>query len=130
MQFDNGFYAELVDPSGDLATEVLVDPRTGGVQVEFGPAMMWNTAYGMHPARAGAASIGGEQAQAKADRWLQANRSGERAGGADAFPGYYTLHTLRGDQVVGMLSVNATTGAIWYHTWHGRFIAMNDPDTE
>jgi hypothetical protein len=130
MQFDNGFYAELVDPSGDLATEVLVDPRTGGTQVEFGPAMMWNTAYGMHPARAGAATISGEQAQAIADRWLKANRSGERAGDADAFPGYYTLHTPRGDQVVGMLSVNATTGAVWYHSWHGRFIAMNDHDTE
>jgi hypothetical protein len=57
MQFDNGFYAELADPSGNLATEVLVDPRTGAVQVEFGPAMMWNTTYGMHPARAGAATV-------------------------------------------------------------------------
>jgi hypothetical protein len=23
----------------------------------------------------------------------------------------------------GMLPVNATTGQVWYHTWHGRFIA-------
>jgi hypothetical protein len=41
-------------------------------------------------------------------------------------PGYYTLHTLRGEQVVGMISVNAATGAVWPHTWHGRFIAMTD----
>jgi hypothetical protein len=115
MQFDNGFYAELTDPSGNLATEVLVDPNSGNVQVEYGPAMMWNTAYGMRPARAGVATISGEQAQAIADR-LAANRPGEHAGTADAFPGYYTLHTLRGDQVVGMLSVNATTGAVWYHS--------------
>jgi len=27
---------------------------------------------------------------------------------------------------VGMLSVNATTGAVWYHTWHGTFIAKED----
>jgi hypothetical protein len=131
MQFDNGFYAELVDPSGDLASEVLIDPRTGGVQVEFGPAMMWNTAYGMHPARVGAAAIEGEQAQAIADRWLRSNRPGEHAGEADVFPGYYTLHTLRGDQIVGMLSVHAGTGAVWYHSWHGRFIAMTEhPDAE
>jgi hypothetical protein len=25
-----------------------------------------------------------------------------------------------------MLSVNATTGAVWYHTWHGTFIAKED----
>jgi len=128
MQFDNGFYAELAEPSGNLATEVLIDPRTGAVQVEFGPAMMWNTAYGMRPVGAGTATVGGEQAQVIADRWLQPNRPGEHAGVADAFPGYYTVHTLRGDQVAGMLSVNAATGAVWYHGWHGRFIAMNEHD--
>lgn len=130
MQFDNGFYAELAEPSGDLATEVLIDPRSGAVQVEFGPAMMWNTTYGMHPAGAGAATVSGEEAQAIADRWLQANRPGEHAGEADAFPGYYTVHTLRGDQVAGMLSVNAATGAVWYHNWHGDFVAMQDHDSE
>lgn len=133
MQFDNGFYAELINPSGDLASEVLIDPRTGGVQVEFGPAMMWNTAYGMHPARVGAATatIDGGQAQAIAGQWLRSNRPGEHAGEADVLPGYYTLHTLRGDQIVGMLSVHAGTGAVWYHSWHGRFIAMNEhPETE
>jgi hypothetical protein len=130
MQFDNGFYAELVDPSGRLATEVLVDPRTGAVQVEFGPAMMWNTDYGMHPGRARAAAITPEQAQAIANEWLQSRRPGERAGSAEGFPGYYTLHTLRGNRVVGMLSINATTGAVWYHSWHGRFIAITERHTE
>jgi hypothetical protein len=95
MQFDNGFYVELVDPSGDLATEVLVDSRTGVVQVEFGPAMMWNTAYGMHPARADEAGIGGERARVIADQWLEGNRPGEHAGDAEVFPGYYTLHPAR-----------------------------------
>jgi hypothetical protein len=110
MQFDNGFYAELADPSGVLATEVLVDPGTGSVQVEFGPAMMWNTAYEMHRTRTGVAVVSGEQAKAIADRWLEANRTGEHVGDAEAFPGYYTMHTLRGEQVVGMLSVHAVSG--------------------
>jgi hypothetical protein len=129
MQFDNGFYAELVDPAGDLATEVLVDPRTGTVRVEWGPAMMWNTAYGMHPARAAAATVTPGQARVAADEWLGDNRPGEHTGDAEVFPGYYTLHTLRGEQVAGMLSVNASSGAVWYHSWHGRFIAMNEHDT-
>lgn len=126
MQFDNGFYAELVDPAGDLATEVLVDPRTGGAQVEWGPAMMWNIAYGMHSSGARSDQvIGPDQARAIADQWLRDNRPAEHADEAEAFPGYYTLHTLRGAQIVGMLSVHATTGAVWHHSWHGRFIAMN-----
>jgi len=47
-----------------------------------------------------------------------------RAGQADTFPGYYTIHALEGDRVAGMLSVNAYTGAVWYHWWHGRFLSM------
>lgn len=125
MQFDNGFYAELADPSGTLATEVLIDPDTGDVQIEYGPAMMWNAAYGMHP-RPGVETVSAEQAAAIADEWLETHRPGEHADDVDAFPGYYTLHTLRDDQVVGMVSVNAITGAVWPHTWHGRFIAMTD----
>jgi hypothetical protein len=126
MQFDNGFYAELAEPSGSLATEVLVDPVSGRVQLEYGPAMMWNTAYGMHAGRAEATTVSAGQATDIADRWLEANRPGEHAGDAEAFPGYYTLHTLRDDQVVGMLSVHATTGDVWYHSWHGRFIDMTE----
>jgi hypothetical protein len=127
MQFDNGFYAELADRAGTLATEVLIDPDTGDVQIEYGPAMMWNTAYGMHPARAAAPAVSVGQAKTIADQWLAANRPGEHASDAEAFPGYYTLHTLsRDDQVVGMLSVHASAGTVWPHTWHGRFIAMTD----
>ena len=47
MQFERNFYAKLVDSSGNGATEVLVDPSTGVVSIEYGPAMMWNTRYGI-----------------------------------------------------------------------------------
>ena len=43
-----------------------------------------------------------------------------------AFPGYYTLHTLEDDRIEGMLSVNAVTGAVWYHGWHGEFQEMSE----
>lgn len=127
MQFSNGYYAELVDSTDNGATEVLIDPTSGSVQVEFGPAMMWNTRYGMMSTnRPAPAAIGPQQAQQLADQWLQYNQPGLHAADATAFPGYYTLHTLRGDQVVGMLSVNAQSGAVWYHTWHGQFVDMQE----
>ncbi|MEV6053596.1 hypothetical protein [Streptomyces sp. NPDC052107] len=50
MRFSNGYYAELLDHDGRPATEVLIDPGSGTVHLEYGPAMMWNTVYGMMPA--------------------------------------------------------------------------------
>jgi hypothetical protein len=124
--FDNGFYVELKDGAGNSATEVLVDPAGGAVSTEPGPAMMWNTRYGMHPAANVAAAVSAEQAGRLADGWLSANRPGRHAEAADAYPGYYTIEFTRGGTVDGMLSINATTGQVWYHSWHGRFIARED----
>jgi hypothetical protein len=45
---------------------------------------------------------------------------------AEAFYGYYTLHTLKNGQVERMLSVNGYAGAVWYHTWHGPFLGMKE----
>jgi hypothetical protein len=45
---------------------------------------------------------------------------------ADTFPGYYTLHIERDGDVIGMLSVNAYTGDVFLHHWHGDFIEMVD----
>ena len=158
MRFENNYYAELVGPGGDKATEVLVNPATGAVWLEYGPAMMWNTRYGMMGGSSGAGgmmgggpgsggmtvggyrgdptwapspettkpSVSAQKATAVAVRWLAREGSGLRAGTADAFPGYYTLHVLKGDRVAGMLSVNAYTGAVWYHWWHGRFLSMTE----
>ena len=60
-----------------------------------------------------------------AQGYLDRTGSGLTAGpDADAFYGYYTLHTVRDGKIVGMLSVNGETGAVWPHTWHGEFIGM------
>jgi hypothetical protein len=156
MQFDNHFYAELADADGDLATEVLVDPRGGAVAIEPGPAMMWNTRYGMMGGRGGmmggAGMMGGSggspyggmmgadptwpgerdrrdvsesEARTLGDRWLRAAGSELRVSEPESFPGYYTLHTTRDGRVTGMLSVSASTGAVWPHWWHGRFVRMS-----
>lgn len=166
MQFERNYYAKLVDRKGDGATEVLVDPASGAVSIEYGPAMMWNTRYGMHaagaammgtygrgmmrpsgngrgmmggaagggmmsgaqvagaPAASGPVSLGA--ARTLAQRWLDANEAGVRVEtGGDAFPGYFTFELLTGGRISGMLSVNASSGAVWRHWWHGAFVAMS-----
>jgi len=171
MRFANNYYAEL-EEKGRPATEVLVDPSSGAVWLEYGPAMMWNTRFGMmsdfrlHGRSGmmgggmmdggsgmmgggmmggamtdGAGMMGGAgtplareaqdgevtaaEAQAIAQRFVEAQDPALTVDEAEPFPGYYTLHTLRNGKVTGMLSVHATTGAVWYHWWHGRFVSMD-----
>ncbi|HEX5997606.1 MAG TPA: hypothetical protein VFY84_20910 [Jiangellales bacterium] len=127
MQFANGYYAELTTTAGRGATEVLIDPANGGVSIEYGPAMMWNARNGMHAgATTGTARVSATEATTIVQRWLDQQGTGLAAGEADEFPGYYTLHTLRDGKPVGMMSVNAYTGAVWDHTWHGTFVTMSE----
>lgn len=125
MRFENHYYAELEDSEGANVTEVLVDPRTGGVRTEFGPAMMWNTGLGISSGASRSPQLSADQARGAAERELPA---GMTLGPAEAFPGYYTMHTLRDGQIQGMLSVHAVTGDVWDHTWHGRFVEMSEPE--
>ena len=138
MQFEANYYAIVKDTStGNGAFELLANPQTGAVFPEVGPNMMWNTEYG-HMAT-GFGMMGGrwqqpteqptvsaDQAQQIAQQWLDKNQSGSTPEAADIFPGYYTLHITKNGQVTGMLSVNAYTGQVWFHTWHGVFVASTE----
>ncbi len=129
MWFDNGFYVELKDNAGQPATEVIVDPRTGAVSTEPGPAMMWNTRFGMM--RTGETGgpggpVDSTKARGIATSRLASNRPGSTVRSIDAYPGYFTLDLQLNGVVSGMMSVSSSTGAVWYHTWHGAFIAMED----
>ncbi|WP_328835190.1 hypothetical protein [Streptomyces europaeiscabiei] len=126
MQFSKNFYAELQTPAGRLATEILIDPADGDTGIEYGPAMMWNTDYGMHHGGRPQTRISPAQAQDRGEIWLRQRDSDLTVGAAEAYPGYYTLHTLRSGKITGMLSVNASTGAVWDHSWHGRYIATSE----
>ena len=64
------------------------------------------------------------QARRIANDWLAVQGKGLRAGEPGAMPGYFTMDTSRNGKIDGMLSVNARTGAVWYHWWHGKFVAM------
>lgn len=124
MEFDNHFYAEVEEKStGIHAFELLVDKYTGAITPEMGPNMMWNTKYGhMAWGAAAQATVTKEQAAQYAQRFLDTALPGTKADEADAFYGYYTIHVLKDGKTYGMLSVNAYTGAVWYHSWHGTFI--------
>lgn len=145
MEFSDNFYAEIMEKStGMHAFEVLIDRYTSAVYPEPGPNMMWNTRYsrmgGMTLAPGASAGVGGwesrqagsmsvtpERAREITQQWLDQNLPGTSAAeDADAFYGYYTIHVLRESQVFGMLSVNGYNGEVWYHTWHGDFINMEE----
>jgi len=97
--------------------------------------MMWNAKYSvMRPGMMGGFSligsgpmtVSGQQAQAIAQHWLDANHAGTKANSPDPFYGYYTVDFGTTGQLVGMLSVNGYTGQVWYHGWHGSFIELRD----
>lgn len=135
IEFQRNFYAVIKDTStGHGAMEVLVNKRTGTVFPEHGPAMMWNTQYGMmtggmgqmmgYQRPAGPMTVPTERAAAIARQWLEKNRPGATAESPDQFPGYYTIHFRESGKIAGMLSVNGYAGQVWYHTWHGKAIRV------
>ncbi len=126
MRFDNNYYAQLQEPDGTLVTEVLIDPASGSVRPEMGPATMWNTRAAMMGRRSGSgAEITAAQAQQIADEWLAEQGEGLTSEDPAEFPGYYTLHTVRDGETTGMLSVHNRTGDLWYHSWHSEFVEMS-----
>ena len=54
----------------------------------------------------GQPTVSPEQAKQFALRWLDQYQPGSSTEAADAFYGYYTLHTTKDGKVTGMLSVN------------------------
>ncbi|MFN2110167.1 MAG: hypothetical protein ACK2UI_10935 [Anaerolineae bacterium] len=132
MEFERNFYAIARETdTGIGAMELLVDKWSGAVSPEMGPNMMWNTKYGMHRRdmmgawSSGENTLSAAEALEIAQTWLDENQPGVTVEeDADPFYGYYTIHTYSNDTIAGMLSVNRTTGQVWYHTWHGEFIQM------
>ena len=135
MAFTRNDYVLINGGSGKPAFELLVDPKGRWVAPEPGPNMMWNTRYGM---MRGVASSGGPfpggngdgltdaEATARADEWLADRYPGSSAQDTTSLPGYFTVDVGKDGRTIGMLSVNQRTGAVWYHTWHGEFVADRD----
>ncbi len=127
-EFQCNFYVVYIEKdTGIGAFEMLIDPYTGGVHPEPGPNMMWNTKYGMHGGIVKIYTsthllISEEQAKRIAQRYLNRVMPESEAEDVHPFYGYYTVHITSKGEVQGMLSVNAYTGEVWYHSWHGKYI--------
>ncbi len=130
MEFENNFYAVLVeDDGGRGALEILIDPYTGAISPEPGPDMMWNDKYGMMGSgRSTDNQLTLDQARDLAQAALDSQLPGATVhqDGAE-FYGYYTFDYDGPDgAIAGMLSVHGDSGAVWLHTWHGDFIAETE----
>lgn len=132
MEFSNNYYiiAKETD-TGTAAIELLIDRNTGRIGLEPGPNMMWNTKYGHRNTLSNPTTImpiDNYSAVTNAQEWLNRNIPGYRVEDTTVFYGYYTMDLSEKSQVYGMLSVNGYSGEIWYHSWHGDFISMEEYD--
>ncbi|MCP8306944.1 MAG: hypothetical protein H3Z49_07590 [archaeon] len=130
MEFSNHFYIIVQEKStGINAFELLVDRYTGRIGFEPGPNMMWNQKYG-HMGRVGnptaSMPIDAKEASGYGQRWLDTNIPGASVEEPKMFYGYYTMDVSIDGRMSGMLSVNGYTGDVWYHSWHGEFIGMEE----
>lgn len=115
MTFASNYYGALVDAQGHGYLEVIVDRFTGAIAPEP-QSMMWNTNAGMH-LNQGASRYDQAAAQQLATTFLARYLPGATVIDATAFPGYFTFaFGPDAAHVVGMLSVNASTGQVWVHT--------------
>ena len=126
MPFSNHTYAQVLDAEGNGVAEILVDRYTGVVMPEPGPNMMWNPGGMMGPATLPSAQFDAAGAQALAEEFLGEFFPGAEVEAGQAFPGYFTFDYEREGTIVGMLSVNAATGLIWPHVWHGPYLGGGD----
>ena len=122
MTFSNNYYAVVKDAaSGQDIAEILVDRYSGSTYPEPGPNMMWNTRYGAGRVQAGSSGYDLTGAKKLAEDFLTGYLPGAQIQESHAMPGYYTFDFGR-NETESMLSVNAYTGQIWVHTWHGSYL--------
>lgn len=112
-QFDSGMMG-----GNQYGSDMMGSDQYGGM---MGGNMMGSFGY----APDAEINITSDEAVNAAQEYLDAYFPGKTADEtADAFPGYYTLHVLEDGETIGMLSVNAYTGQVFLHHWHGDLIEM------
>jgi len=130
-EYTQNFHVIVTEKStGKGAFELVVDKYTGSVGPEMGPTMMWNTKYEvrngicgwLQGAQTTATTVTLDQANTRAQEYLNANYQGTAIGTVTEFYGYYQFEVVSAGNTYGMLSVNAYTGQVFFHTWHGAFV--------
>lgn len=128
MAFSNNYYAQVADAKTDEGlAEILADRYSGAVYPEPGPNMAWNSRFGLWQASSEPPKYDLEAARGLAETFLSGYLPGSGVVGSASFPGYYTFDFGRGE-VEGMLSVNAETGDVWVHTWHGFYLGGHEEE--
>ena len=128
MAFSNNYYAQVVDSkTGEGLAEILADRYSGAVYPEPGPNMAWNSRFGLWQASSEPSRYNLESARDLAQSFLSEYLPGSEVVGSSSFPGYYTFDFGRGE-IEGMLSVNAGTGDVWIHNWHGLYLGGHQED--
>jgi len=133
MEFHQNFYVQVADADSDfLIQELIVNPYSGEIYPEQGPNMMWNlsTPHMMNTfsrRQPRNMTVDEDEAIELAAEYLESTLPGAKPEEhADKFNGYYTIHVINDNNIVGMLSVNGYSGQVWYHNWHGEFLGMED----
>ncbi|MDP2901440.1 MAG: hypothetical protein Q8O47_10805 [Candidatus Bathyarchaeota archaeon] len=134
MEFQINYYVEYKERSTGLgAFEMLIDKQTGSIYPEYGPNMMWNLKYGHGGMMGGWStppsaqmSVSASQAKTIAQGYLDGAYPGSVAEEVNQFYGYYTVHITKSGTLFGMLSVNGSSGVVWYHSWHGAYIQSRE----
>ncbi len=130
-EYTNNFYVQVNEQStGYGAFQLLINKATGQVYSEMGPNMMWNTKYTFgagycnwfRGTTSTVPTVTLDQAKTTAQQYLTAYLPGTTVGDATTFYGYYNVEVLNAGTTYGMLSVNAYSGQVWYHSWHGTFV--------
>ena len=130
-EYTANFYIQVNEMStGNGAFELLMNKYTGAITAEPGPNMMWNTKYTFTTGFCNwfrgtittTPAVTADQAKTNAQQYLNTYLAGTTVGDLTTFYGYFTIEVLSSGATSGMLSVNAFTGQVWYHTWHGAFI--------
>ncbi len=88
---------------------------------QSGQGMMGNKTYQGTQGVPAAVRYSMASAQKLADTFVMGYLPGGKVLEGLAFPGYYTFDYGR-KATEGMLSVNASTGEVWVHGWHGVFL--------
>lgn len=94
---------------------------TGAAQTQPGQGMMGTTPNQGNQVAPVTVRYNLASAQKLAETFVAGYLPGAKVLEGLAFPGYYTFDYGR-KEIEGMLSVNAYTGEVWVHGWHGLFL--------
>jgi len=120
LEFTNGFYVQVIEQSGAGATELLVNRNSAAVASEPGPNLVWDTRN--TSAATTDMPVKSADARNRAQKFIDLQLPGARAGEPATFYGYYTLPVEKDGRTLGMLSVNGYYDQVWWHSWLGAYL--------